>query len=192
MDEIFIPEDVFENRCRWCRQGRTENGNPGIPKKHLFSARWHHTFPCNIMGIEQSDKVPGECLSFSPNYIYGICDTCLHSNMFSEGFCLRCDGPSNKRIVFLGVIHNGDDYWTHTRSTCDHYIVNPKLKDLILKDVLRGKSPANFDPDTWKPLEIIEGSQAAAQWQKLREEQKKRSDQKTIVQEPNEEQMSLF
>lgn len=198
MAEVFIPEDVFENRCRWCYHGRTENGNPGIPSERIFSSRWHHTLPCDIMGIERADTVPGECLSFTPNYMYGICATCYFSSMFCEGFCKRYSGPKNKRIVFLGIVHNNDAYWEHTRSTCDCYTVDPGLKDLIMRDVLRGKSPVNFNPDTWEPLERIEGSPAAAQWQKLKEEaqrkeeQKKQAAQKTAAPEPKEEQMSLF
>lgn len=198
MADIFIPDEVFENRCRWCHHGRTENGNPGIPQERIFDVRWQDKLPCEIMGIERADKVPGECLSFHQNFIYGICGTCKFSNQFHESFCTHYSGPQNKRIVFLGTDYTRNGYWQHTRSTCDHYTVNPRLKDWIMRDVLRGKSPANFDPDTWEPLERIEGSPAAAQWQKLKEEaqqkeeQKKQAVQKAAVPELKEEQMSLF
>lgn len=198
MANVAIPEDVFKNRCPWCHHGRVENGNNPIPKEDYSYAHNHGLLPCNIMGINKADKIPGECLSFHQNWIYGICGTCQFSNQFHEGFCLHVDGPQNKRIVFVGYVYNGDEYWNHSRSTCDRYTVNPRLKDLIMQDVLRGKSPANFDPDTWEPLERIEGSPAAAQWQKLKEEaqqkeeQKKQAVQKAASPEPKEEQMSLF
>lgn len=187
MDAIFIPKEVFENRCRWCVHGRTENGNPGIPREHIFNVRWQDKLPCEILAIAGADKVPGECLSFHQNFIYGICGTCQFSNQFHEGFCTHYKGPKNKRSVFQGLDYTPNGYWQHSRSTCDRYAVNPRLKDWIMKDVLQGKSPANFDPDTWKPLERIEGSPAATQWQKLKEE---------AIQEEKihkeEKQLSLF
>lgn len=204
MANVVIPEDVFKNRCPWCHHGRVENGNEGVPSERLFYARYHDSLPCAIMGINKADKIPGECLSFHQNWIYGICGTCYFSNQFHEGFCRNVDGPKNKRIVFLGMEYNGNEYWNHARSTCDHYTVNPRVKDLIMMDVLRGKSPANFDPDTWEPLEELEGSPAATQWQMLKdearqkeearkkEEAKRQESKRAAVQEPAEEQLSLF
>lgn len=195
-----IPDDVFQNRCRWCIQGRTENENREIPEAHLFVNYYHDTFPCNIMGINQCDRVPGECLSFHPNWIYGICGTCYWSNQFHDGFC-RHEAPENKRVVFLGGDYCGDNgYWAHYRSTCDRYMVNPRLKDLILRDVLRGKSPANFDPDTWEPIGNMEESPAAEEWRRLREQaqqeqaeaEAKRKEAQKPAEDQQEEQMTLF
>lgn len=197
-----IPDDVFESRCRWCIHGRPENENLDVPGERLFSSRYHDRFPCNIQGICQSDKVPGECLSFHPNWIFGICGTCAWSNQFHDGFCTLLSGPVNKRAVYLGNTFGHDGgYWDHYRSTCDRYKVKESLKDLIMRDVLRGRSPANFDPDTWDPLAQIEGTLAAAQWKKMQEEacraaEKAQQEASAAVQEHcrelANEQISLF
>lgn len=170
MADKKIPDDVFENRCRWCHHGRVENGNNAIPEDHLFSARYHSILPCNIMGISQCDKIPGECLSFSVFWMFGICGTCYYNNSFHDGFCTRADGPENKRVVFLGSNYASDGYWTHYRSTCDKYKVEHSMKDRIMRNVLAGKAPANFDPDTWEPLEEMAGTPQAAEWERLQEQ----------------------
>lgn len=98
-----IPDDVFETRCRYCFHGRPENGNKEVPDGCVFSSRLHDSLPCNILGICRADKVPGECLSFHPNWIFGLCGTCQWDNMFHEGYyCTLPSGPKNKRKVYLG------------------------------------------------------------------------------------------
>ena len=199
-----IPDNVFETRCRWCIHGRPENENREVPDEQRFSSRYHDTFPCGILGISQANKVPGECMSFHPNWIFGICGTCMWSNQFHDGFCTRPSGPENKRVVFLGREFIPDDYWTHYRSTCDRYKVRESVKELIMRDVLRGRSPANFDPITWEPLTQIEGTPAAEQWKKMQEEARRAAEEvqraaeeakqeaRDAMQEPAEDQFSLF
>lgn len=192
-----IPDDVFENRCRWCIHGRVENGNKEIPERHLFVEFHHRTFPCNIMGISRCDKVPGECLSFQPNYIYGVCGTCNYSSMFGDDFCHHPNGPANKRIVYLGDDFTKDGYWTHRRSTCDRYLVDPRCQKWIMKAVLEGKSPANFDPDTWEPLAELTGTPQAAEWLRLQEQAKAEREKVTAERKEKRdseavEQLSMF
>lgn len=123
-----IPDDVFENRCRYCFHGRPENENVEFIGDKVFSSRFYNKRPCNILGVAQCGKVDGECLSFHPNWIFGLCGTCQWSNMFHDGFCTRPSGPENIRKVYLG--HGGlggavdPAYWQdHVLSTCDRYKV---------------------------------------------------------------------
>lgn len=206
-----IPDTVFDNRCRYCFHGRPWNENVDVPDGKLFSSSYHDKLACKILSISQCGKVEGECLSFHPNWIFGLCGTCQWSNPFHDGYCTRPSGPENKRKVYLGNGGLGGaadpDYWMdHSLSTCDHYKVSTSLKDYIMRDVLQGRSPANFNPDTWEPLEYIEGSLMAKRWQIMQEEARKAETEKAKAAEAlrleklaqakapeaKEEQMSFF
>ena len=54
-----------------------------------------------------------------------------------------------------------------------------------MREVLRGRSPANFDPDTWKPLDKLDGTAAAQQWAQLQAKERAKeaaiSVQKTVL-----------
>lgn len=170
-----IPDDVYSTRCRYCHHGRAGAENVEIPKEKLFSYFWTKDAPCNIIGISNCDKAPGECLSFTPNPMFGICQYCAFNNCFHDGYCTTPGGPINKRRVFLGWGGGGyqNDYWgEHVLFTCDRYQVDTHWKDIIIREVLNGRSPANFDPDTWEPLTKLEGTAAAKQWAKLQAEER--------------------
>lgn len=172
-----IPDDVYLTRCRYCHHGRPGVENVEIPDDKLFSYYWTKNAPCGILGISQCDRVPGECLSFTPNPMFGICQFCTFDNCFHDGYCTCPGGPINKHRVFLGWGGSGhkNEYWgEHTLFTCDRYRVSESWKDLIKREVIRGLSPANFDPDTWEPLGKMEGSAAAQEWSKLQAEERER------------------
>lgn len=202
-----IPDDVFETRCRYCFHGRPQNENAEIPDGKIYSSSYHDKLPCNILSVSQCEKVPGECLSFHPNWAFGICQTCEWSNQFHEGFCLLTIGPQNKRVVFIcNTFGDSSGYWEHTCCTCDRYKVRDSLKDIIMREVLRGRSPASFNPDTWEPLESIEGSLMAKRWQIMQEEARIAEEEKAKAAaalkleklakakapKPEEEQLSWF
>lgn len=162
-----IPDDVFQTRCRYCIHGRPGKENKEIPDDKLFLNFWTEQAPCRILGISQCDKVQGECLSFHPRKMFGICQFCAFTTSFADGYCRFPKGPMNKRRVFLG--HCGSEYYTeHALFTCDRYQAHPWCKESIMKNTLAGLAPANFDPDTWEAIERIEGTAAEKQWETLK------------------------
>jgi len=184
-----FPDDVYLTRCWYCHHGRPGAENTEIPDDKLFCHRWAKDAACEIIAIAQCRKVPGECLDFKPNPMFGICQFCTYSNMFfvKGGYCTCPGGPVNKRRVFLGG-GVGADYWNeHALFTCDCYLVSEDWKDLIKQEVLEGRSPANFDPDTWEPLDEREESAAAREWARLQAEERARA---AVETEANEKRRS--
>lgn len=152
MDDCYeIPDDVWEERCQWCIH-RTGNENRKIPKAWAFRYQHDKDKPCRIMGIAKMDEIPGECRSFAPNKIYGICMTCEHDNCFHEGFCLH-DGQPNKRQVYIGQGYQNEAYYgVHRLSTCDAYTPSPFWFDTMRRQAAEGKIPRNFNPETMEPI----------------------------------------
>lgn len=198
-----IPDDVYLNRCQYCRHGRPDKENKEIPDSMLFIHCRAKEAPCGILGISKCCKVPGECLSFTPNPMFGICQYCAFNNSFHDGYCTFPGGPLNKRRVFFGWGGGGykNDYWVeHTLFTCDHYQVCEYWKDIIMQEVLNGRSPANFDPSTWDALKTMEGTSAVKQWEMLRVEERAKAKAQIEAMEKqratkagdNLEQISLF
>jgi len=106
----------------------------------------------------------------------------------------KCD-----RVPGGGCYQN--DYWgEHVLFTCDRYQVDTYWKDIIMREVLNGRSPANFAPDTWEPLAKLEGRAAAQQWAKLQAEERAKEaakaktleKQKVISKPDGIGQLSLF
>lgn len=168
-----IPDDVYEGRCRYCIQYTGEE-NGEIPDEKVFVPYYSQKAACRILGIAQCGKVPGECLSFAPKPIFGICKYCEYTNSFTEGYCMAPGGPKGKRRVYLGCSVGGSYYADHALFTCKKYKVSSRWKDLILAGVLKGRGPACFDPETWEPLQKLEGTPQAAEWAKLREKEQEK------------------
>lgn len=163
-----IPDDVFENRCRYCFHGRPDAGNKDIFPEWLWSVFHRKDLSCGIFGISRCDEIPGECISFSPNYIFGICLTCQHNNSFSPDYCMKAKQP-NKRKVFIGNGGLGGaahpDYWMeHVLSTCDAYAVSADWIDIMQKQAAEGKILRNFDPETMKAIGPAMRNETAEKW----------------------------
>ena len=190
-----IPDDVFETRCRFCHHGHPENNNQEIPDERIFSAYWTRRSSCQILGISKPNKVQGECLSFTPNHIFGICLTCESNNSFHEGYCRRQERP-NYRQVYLGNCYDKGGYWQHTRCTCDAYAPNPYWIDIMQREAADGRIPRNFDPETMKPIGPTVKNETAERWADIdrkraaEEERKEAKKQAEKLQEA--EQLTLF
>ena len=161
IDILRIPDDVWEGRCQWCIH-RTGDENRTVPRFWTVSGAHAKDIPCRIMGICRCDEIPGECKSFSPNHIYGICATCEYDNVFHEGFCLH-DGQPDRRQVYIGQGYRNEAYWgVHRLSTCSAYSPDPEWIDAMRREAAEGKIPRNFNPETMKPVgEGFEETKAA-------------------------------
>ena len=59
--------------------------------------------------------------------------------------------------------------FNYTYFTCDRYKVDHSWKETLKREALEGKIPKNFDPDTFEPLEYMEGVPVEA-WEKSQQE----------------------
>lgn len=120
-----IPDDVWENRCRFCVHKHAEDNRP-IPMDVIHRPMYSHMIPCRIMTVSRPNDKPGECMSFAPKAdTYGICETCKRNNIFADGFCLKKDHAEQRR-VFFGESYSADErlrdyYGRHRLSVCDDY-----------------------------------------------------------------------
>ena len=195
-----IPDDVFETRCRYCMHGRSEGGNKDIPEAWIFAQSHRKELSCNIFGICGCDRIPGECMSFSPNHIFGICYTCEHNNSFCAGFCTNEKQP-NKRQIFIGNGGLGGaakpEYWkTHVLSTCDAYRPSHNWIDIMRRQAAEGRIPRNFDPETMKPIGPAMNNETAERWaaidRKRAEEAAAKEERKQAEKMERAEQLTLF
>ena len=191
-----IPDDVFETRCRYCRHRQTEE-NREIPDKYVFFAPKHKEMPCGIMGISQHNKVKGECLSFLPNYIFGICSTCQHDNMFRENYCILDEQPNKRQLYIASSVGDATTpgyYSKHRVSTCDNYEVEAWMIPFMKKEAAEGRIPRNFNPETMQAIGADEETVSAEAWTEI---ERMQQETKKLVEKTNQyvsepEQLSLF
>ncbi len=191
-----ISDVVFETRCRYCRHRQTEE-NRNIPDKYLFFAPKHNELPCEIMGISKFDKVKGECLNFLPNYIFGICLTCEHDNMFRKNYC-ELDKQPNKRQLYIassvGDATTPGYYSKHRVSTCEKYKVKSWMIPFMIEEAAEGRIPRNFDPETMLAINSDENTVSSVAWveiERMQQATKQIAEKiKHYISEP--EQLSLF
>lgn len=178
-DVIRIPDNVWENRCRFCIHGNID-GCQEIPKGWTWQYMHEKDLPCKIIAISRPDEMTGECSSFAPNHIYGICATCKHDNIFFDGYCSIHDQP-NKRQIYTGQGYQQADYWgKHRLSTCDNYTPEPFMFDIMRREAAEGKIPRNFDPETMEATEELNPTKWASIEQEISEEKKQQSMAKII------------
>lgn len=169
MNEEKIPEDVWEGRCRWCVHRRLEENKPVDRRLIYNSAYAKDHLSCRIYGLAKCHEIPGECRSFAPNHIYGICKTCEYNNCFHEGYCTRDEQP-NKRQVYIGhsAYNHKADYWqVHEMSTCDEYTPDSGWFETMRRQAAEGKIPRNFDPETMKMIAPHQENQMAEKWKEI-------------------------
>lgn len=188
---MFLRQDV--GTAATGRQRKTEK----FPTSMFFFAPKHKEMPCGIMGISQHNKVKGECLSFLPNYIFGICSTCQHDNMFRENYCILDEQPNKRQLYIASSVGDATTpgyYSKHRVSTCDNYVVKSWMVPFMKKEAAEGRIPHNFDPVTMQAIDVDNESVSAKAWaeiERMQQETKKLAEKaKQYVSEP--EQLSLF
>lgn len=191
-DVIRIPDEIWEERCRWCVHRQTEK-NRSVVRWETSTSRQDvsASVPCRILSIAGYDRIPGECVSFAPHDIYGLCMTCAHDRMFhrKEGFC-ELDERPNYRQVYLGIGYQNPEYWgRHRLSTCDNYCPNSIHFDGMRRDAAEGKIPQNFDPETMEPVRETERNETAEKWARIREKQEIEDTRKRAEAEMMREQL---
>lgn len=178
-DTVKIPDNVWENRCRYCIHGNI-NGLQEIPKSWIWKNYHDQDRPCKIIGVSHPDESTGECSSFAPNHIYGICATCKHDNIFHEGYCMMPEQP-NRRQIYTGQGYSKPSYWAvHRLSTCDNYTPDPDWKDIMIREAAEGKIPRNFDPETMEKTEDLNPTKWAVYEQEILEEKEQQNKAKII------------
>lgn len=170
---IRIPDDVWENRCQWCKHRRTEE-NRDVMRWETGTSRQdiERTVPCRIMSIARFNLIPGECKCFAPHEIYGICMTCERNNIFNRehGFCYADERP-NYRQIYIGEGYQDKEYYgKHSLSTCDNYRPGTYYMETMRRLAAEGRIPKNFDPETMKPIQESGRNEAAVKWARVQEE----------------------
>jgi len=123
-----IPDDVWENRCRYCVHKHAEK-NAAIPMDVVYKQMYAHLVPCRIMTVAHPNDKQGECMSFAPRMeTYGICGTCENNNYFHKGYCTKEDHAPQRRVFWGNDLGGSDYYGRHVLSTCDDYEPNKWTK----------------------------------------------------------------
>ena len=162
-----IPDDVFETRCPYCIHGQTRAGNKDIPEAWVFQIYHIKDLSCRVMGIAKYERIPGECETFQPNDIFGICLTCMHFNSYQETTGCVLDDHPNRRCVYV-VNSYGKSTYANIGYTCDNFEVKPYLTERMVSEAAAGRIPQNFDPETMEPIGRLEESKGAAEhWEML-------------------------
>ena len=187
MDEMKqIPQNIWETDCKYCTFRASE-------ENFEYGSRGNYDTPCRIHKYDGKSRIWNEetkefdlteheaykehCPTCRPTEGFGICATCEYFNGFHDGaedetaiYCTLIDGPVNRRNTMPHINAGYSKEITHfhySYFTCDRYTVNrgPYMgKDRLLDLAVKGRIPKNFDPDTFEPLEYMEGV-PIEQWQ---------------------------
>lgn len=192
-----IPDDIYNNRCRYCRHFQKEYENKEV--KRPFSNRAEDQGSCRIQGVsryyyqehnenwtEFTYKVyeDGECRSFAPNFGYPVCESCEHFNHFkTDNYCYG--KPKNRRVAVIGNNY-GAEVWNYAYMICDNWKMRMSNRRFVLESVALGRLPAMFDPETFELLKPTEENKAAEEWRKIQEEINKRIEKENYDKEQAE------
>lgn len=182
-----IPDDIYNNRCKYCRHFIEGKENREI-KDNEVNRNNNNPCVCKIQSIAQykyqeHDKewrnfwyIPyddGECRSFTPNFGYPVCYNCEYENSFMEESAYCTITPKNRKVAVIGNNY-GADYWNFAYMICDKWKMALCWRNNALENVARGKLPAAFDPNTFKLLKPAEENAAAEKWTVIVKEQKEK------------------
>ena len=181
-----IPDDTFENRCRYCLHFVEGKENREIKDSEVYRPL-DNPCPCHVQSIARycyQVKLPdgryenlpysdGECRSFAPVFGYPICRDCEYFNCFMEEreYCTKSIPLENRKIAALGNTY-GQERYSRNFYVCDKWKLKGHWKDSAIKSVAEGRLPRAFDPDTLKLLGPVAGI-ALEKWQSIENELRK-------------------
>lgn len=208
-----IPDEIYENRCRYCFHFCKDGENRDFDQKEEYS--YSAKLPCrihSIAGYSHQERVEdgtprgsyekivytdGECRSFVPHLSYpGICKSCTYHNCFIEGYCTTIKGDDYRRAFLVNGY--GNKAYESDFYTCSKWKISERAKDYFLSDMVLERVPLIIDPKTFKLIAPHKISDAAKEWavirdKKMAEVEQKSKEQETIKKSNVEiEQMSLF
>lgn len=203
-----IPDDIYENRCRYCFHFCKEGENRDFKDNEVYSYQIKHS--CDILGVaryfyqvrhdngtfwgevENIAYSDGECRSFSPMLSYpGICNSCRYHNPFVKGYCTIEKGK-DYRIAFIANDHGSESYGSGYY-TCSNWKMSENAKYYYLKDIVAEKVPPIIDTKTFKliadPCKLTE---AVKEWAEIRDKQLAEIEASKPPKEEYFRQLSLF
>lgn len=211
MSRPSIPDNIYNNRCRYCMHFTGLPNTTGeLSQGQLFSCK--PSTPCNIISIANycEQKIisyhpisctyevhDNECFSFTPNYGYpGICDSCRYSNhSFDESdYCsLPKEEITDRRPLLIGYTfgQRKTDYWTYAYHTCSKWQLSDSWYNSAVKSTAEGRLPRTWDPNTRKLIcSDAPDPKVIAIWDKLQKEAAEKNN--VSVKMYDDEQITFF
>lgn len=181
-----IPDDIFENRCKYCvhfipgkenreiKQNETYRNidNPCVCKVQSIAGykyQEHNKDWTEFWYVPYSD---GECRSFAPGFGYPICNFCEYVNQFRDASEYCTKEPINRKTAVIGRNY-GTDYWKFAYMVCDKWKMGEIYRHKAIEKVAEGKLPQCFDPSTFKLLSPTKINTVAERWNVLISKHKK-------------------
>ena len=198
-----IPDEIYENRCKYCRHFCQDGENRVFQDNEVYSYSVKKS--CGIISIagysyqvwdgecRVVDEVvydDGECRTFAPWYAYpGICASCAYHNSFVEGCCTNNNRGSDFRPVFIGQQYGEKNPYEY--HTCSKWKMNERLKEHYLRAIVLGRVPPILD-ENFRLVSPQKASEAALRWAQFREEELAKTEKEKPPKEEFGRQLSLF
>ena len=172
-----IPQDIWEKDCKYCTFRCSEENFAYGSGKNKYDTpckigkfkgdTFHWNEETKAFDLTDHEVYTEHCGSCRPTECFGICGRCEYFNGFHEEsefpngiYCLHPQGPLNRRnsMPHINAGYGKEiTHWNYVYFTCDRYKVDHYWKDTLKRQALQGRIPKNFNPDTFEPLEYIEG-----------------------------------
>jgi hypothetical protein len=199
-----IPDEIYENRCRYCGHFLKDGENREIKSHEIWLPESRFPGPCKIQAIakykyqirnnglyEYLTYEDGECRSFTPKFGYPMCEYCEHHNHFHEDtYCLKETPFDQRRVVALGNTY-GREVYKVGFMICDCWKLRSTVRDTALKYIADGKLPKLMNPETFMLLKPVEENEAAEKWLKIEADRKEELKRKTEEEKARKEKEEL-
>lgn len=180
-----IPDDIYENRCRYCIHFIAGKENREI-KPNEVNRNIDNPCVCKVQSIagykyqehngDYSEfwYVPyddGECRTFAPNFGYPICRYCEYFAPFNKELEYCKIKPTNRKTALIGRMYDGE-FWKYGYMICDKWKMGELGRHKAIEKVAEGRLPQCFDPTTFKLLLPAKENMVAEKWKEIIDNQK--------------------
>ena len=182
-----IPDDILNNRCKFCKfyiDGKENRkikhnevyryvDNPCVCKIQSIARYKYQVHDEDWRDVHYEVYNDGECRSFTPNFGYPICRDCEKYSPFyhtndEENFGCRAE-PKGRHIAVLGNLYgNARDQYEYM--VCEKWVMEPIHRHRAIERAAAGKLPQCFDPNTYRLLTPVGENKAAEEWQRITRE----------------------